>query len=400
MRKKLAIVILIVLIATITVWTFTPKPVPVSVATIQQARFVQYVEEDGKTRAKDVYIVTAPVRATLTRIDLDPGDKISKGQVVAKLLPITAELLDKRTELVLRQRLASAEDDAKSAEALEERARVAYQTAKSDFERNQKLSKRGFVSESDLEHQQLEMQLRAKEYDSAKFKTAAAKANVNAAKNAIQRFTTTEEAGVNGTNNILELTSPVTGVVLRVRRESAGSVAADTPLIEISDSTSLEVVTDILSTDAVQIPNKAKVLIKRWGGPAPLLGQVRLIEPNGFTKISALGVEEQRVNVITDILSPRSEWSNLGAGYRVDTEIIIYEDENALLVPVSALFREGEQWAVYVVRSDRAELQQIEIGRRNNQNAMVEKGLSAGDEVVIYPSDQVSDGAKVVRLGH
>jgi HlyD family secretion protein len=202
-------------------------------------------------------------------------------------------------------------------------------------------------------------------------------------------------AGAHPANERLEIRSPVAGRVLRVLQESEGMVALGTPLLEIADPSDLEVVVDVLTTDAVQIRPGMPVRIERYGAVFPLEGRVRLIEPSAFTKISALGVEEQRVNVVIDIISPFEQWKALGDGYRVETQIIVFDEESAVKIPVSALFREGEQWAVFVLSSGRAHKRIVKVGRRGGAEAMIEDGLEPGEQVIVYPSDAVKDGVRV-----
>jgi HlyD family secretion protein len=378
---------------TLLVIAFLPKPVPVEISSVVRGSFQQTVEEEGKTRVRERYVVSAPLAGHLLRIQLEEGDPVRRGGLLAVIVPGAPALLDVRTERELQERLGAAEDERRRAGASVERARAALDQAKADVERTRQLAKGGLVSPAQLERDELNVELRSREMEAVQFEHNVAEHQVELAKAALLRAQQGMKA--NAVDERLEIRSPVPGRVLRVLQESEGMVALGTPLLEIADPSDLEVVADVLTTDAVQIQPGMPVRIERYGGGFPLEGRVRLIEPSAFTKISALGVEEQRVNVVMDLVSPFEKWKALGDGYRVETQIIIFSEENAVKVPVSSLFREGEQWAVFVLSSGRAHKRIVKIGRRGGSEAMVEQGLEPGEQVIVYPSDAVQDGVRV-----
>ncbi len=372
---------------------FLPNPVPVEVASVVRGPFQQTVEEDGKTRVRERYVVSAPLAGHLLRIQLKEGDPISRNKLLAVMVPGAPALLDVRTERELQERLGAAEDERLRAGASVGRAKAALDQAKADIERTHQLAKEGLVSSAQLERDELNLKLRSREMEAAQFEDNVAEHQVKLARAALLRAQ--QGAGAHPMDERLEIRSPVPGRVLRVLQESEGMVALGAPLLEIADPSDLEVVVDVLTTDAVQIRPGMPVRIERYGAGFPLEGRVRLIEPSAFTKISALGVEEQRVNVVIDIISPFEQWKALGDGYRVETQIIVFNEENSVKIPVSALFREGEQWAVFVLSSGRAHKGIVKVGRRSGAEAMIEHGLEPGEQVIVYPSDAVQDGIRV-----
>lgn len=387
--KKLWIYLLaLFLVLGVVLWIFSHKGVPVETAKAGYGPFIQYIEDDAKTRAIDTYTIVSPVSGELLRIDLTEGDKVKKDEVIATIKPKTPVLLDIRTRQELEQELGTAEALYEQAKAESIRAEAALQTAKSDLDRKEPLAKKGFVSATELEHTRLEYQLRQKEYNASLRKLHAA-----------EHYILKVKASLSGTLNPqadkhdkVEIHSPVSGSILRVIEKSETTVEPGTKIMDIADVVGLEIVADILSDDAAKIPPHARVIIKRWGGPYSLQGRVRVVEPSGYTKISALGVEEQRVNVIIDITTPHELWKNLGDGYRVDVEIILFESAHSLMVPMSALFRDGDDWAVFLVKRHRAHKQKVNIKYHNPDQAVIEKGLQTGDEVILYPSSLIHEG--------
>jgi HlyD family secretion protein len=372
-----------------------PQPVPVDVAPVTQGRFEQTVDEDGKTRVRERYVVSAPLAGRVLRIELKEGDAIDRGGLLAVMLPAAPALLDVRTEQELKERLAAAEDESRRTKAVVQRARAAVKQAKIDFDRSRELARERLVPPAQLERDELTVTLRRKDLEAAEFEDRVAGHQVEVARAALLQV----RKGIDpqAAPDRLEIRSPVAGRVLRVLRESESVVALGTPLLEIADPSDLEIVVDVLTTDAVQITPGMPVRIERYGAGDPLDGRVRLIEPSGFTKVSALGVEEQRVNVVIDLVSPSEHWSTLGDGYRVEARIMVRAQDDAVKAPAGAVFREGEQWAVFVVDGAKAEKRVVEVGHRNGIEATIAKGLEAGDLVIVYPSDAVKDGARVTR---
>jgi HlyD family secretion protein len=292
--------------------------------------------------------------------------------------------------------VAATEATQRRATAQVARAQAVRDQAQTDIQRTHQLADRGLVSRSQLEQADLTSTTASRELEAARQAEHAAQHDVAVAQAALWQLRGTV-AGVQETQKLWQISSPVQGHVLRVLQENEGVVAAGTPLLEIANAADLEVVVDVLSTDAVQMHPGTPVRIERWGLDQTLAGRVRLIEPGAFTKVSALGVEEQRVNVIIDLVSPFTEWQTLGDNYRIDARILVYSHDNALKVPTSALFREYQQWMVFVVNDDRAHRPAVQVGRRNAVEAVVDTGVTEGDQVIEYPSDAVHDGVRVRR---
>lgn len=372
---------------------FSQKGISVETAKVKSDYFVQYIEDDAKTRAIKIYTIVSSVSGELLRINLTEGDKVNKDELIAIIKPKIPVLLDIRTKNELEQELGTAEALYEQAKAESVRAEAALQTAWSDLKRKQPLAKKGFVSETELEHTQLEYQLRQKEYNAALRKLHAAEHYILKVKASLSGTVGNETSQ----QDKVEIHSPVAGSILRVIEKSETTIEPGTKIMDIADVVGLEVVADILSEDAAKIPPHARVIIKRWGGTYPLEGRVRVVEPSGYTKISALGVEEQRVNVIIDIITSHHLWKNLGDGYKVDVEIIIFESPHSLVVPMSALFRVDGNWAVFVVKGHRAYKKVITILHHNPDQAVVGSGLKPGDEVVLYPSSLIHDGVLIKK---
>jgi HlyD family secretion protein len=370
-----------------------PRTLPVDVAVVRRGRFESVVEEDGRTRVRERYVVSAPVAGTLLRVDLEPGDAVSRDQLLATVAPSVPPLLDARSRREAGDRLGAAEDEARRAVETLAHARTALAQEKVDLARIRKLAVDGIVAQSDLDRAELAVNLRAREVAAAEFEVRVSGHRLDLARTTLARMR--DAARDPGGGEPWEIRSPVGGVVLRVVQESESAVAAGAPLLELGDPGDLEVVVDLLTEDAARIAPGARVALERWGGEVPLEGRVRQVEPSGFTKLSALGVEEQRVNVLVDIVSPRASWASLGDGFRVDVRVVLAEAEDALVVPSSALFRDGPQWAAWVVEDGRARRRGVEVARRGTRVAEIASGLAPGDVVVVYPGDAVAEGLRV-----
>lgn len=375
------------------VWAFLPQPVMVEVAEITRGHFEQTIDEDGKTRVRERYVVSAPLAGKLERITLKAGDKVSQGALLATIDPGLPTLLDVRTERELTERAGAAEAAKLRAMATVERAQAALEKSRADRERARKLAAKGFVSASQLEQAELEAKINTRELEAARYAGHAAAHDAATAHAALLQI----RGGAAGrpSGRRWEVRTPVAGYVLKVIQESEAAIAVGAPLLEIGEPADLEIVVDVLSSDAVQIRPGAPVRIERWGRIEPLDGRVRRVEPAAFTKISALGVEEQRVNVVIDLISPAEKWQSLGDGYRVDARIVVASLDNTVKVPISALFREGEQWAVFTVVDGRAAKRAVQLAQRGGMAAVVSKGLAPGDKTIIHPGDSVRDGGRV-----
>ena len=373
------------------VWLLVPKPVPVEMAAVAKGRFVASVDEDGKTRIRQRYVVAAPLAGRLSRIRLKAGDPVAGGDVVASILPPPAPLLDPRARRDAEERLGAAEAALERAKAVVERARAQTDQAKAELDRTRTLTGAGASTVQTLERAELAQRVADRDLRAAEFQNHAAEHELAQAMALLGRY----KDGVDGAAEPWTVTAPIPGVVLRVAQESATVVQSGMPLMEVGDSHDLEIVTDVLSTDAVEIRPGAEVAIEHWGGPGALSGRVRRIEPAAFTKVSTLGVEEQRVNVLIDLVSPPEQWTGLGDGYRVSTRIVVFDQNDIEIIPAGALFRRDDGWSVYVAVNGRAQLRRIELLRRSRGVAAVRNGLAAGERVIVYPDDRIGDGARV-----
>lgn len=375
------------------VWAFMPKPFSVESAAVVAGPFEQSVEEEGKTRVVEKYQISAPLTGTLRRVALKAGDKVEAGSYLTEIDSPDSPLRDPRLSRELKERLEAAKDAKdRTAIALAE-AKIAQNHFRGELDKTQTLFKEGFVSRTELDQADLQAQLKTKEKEAAEFSDHVAGHEMEMAKSAFLKAGQGNSPQKSGER--FEIRSPVRGVVLRVIKEDEGPVVPGTPILEIADSNDLEVVAEFLTTDAVSVTPGAPARIFGWGGPRPLDARVRRVEPSAFTRISALGVEEQRVNIILDIRSPREDWKKMEDGYRVDAQIILFQSLRVLKIPVSALFKRGEKWFVFIAENGRARLREVDPGRRNRLEAIVEKGLKEGEKVIIYPGNDIRDGVRI-----
>jgi HlyD family secretion protein len=370
-------------------WAFAPRPVEVEVAAAKQGRFEQAIEEDGRTRLKDRYTISAPVAARLERISLREGDCVKAGDIVAFLRPVMSPMVDERSSREAQARVNAAAAGVERAAARIARARITLQEATLEQQRTEKLAAEGFVSAARLDTVRLALDSARRELEMASAEREVAAHEQAQAAAVLQPLT---GAGLKA--RTLAVRSPVEGVVLRVAQPSEATLPAGAALLDIGDPGRMEVVSELLTTDAVQAQPGRRVVIERWGG-APVEGRVRRVEPAAFTKVSALGIEEQRVNVLVDVTSPPEEWQAMGDGYRVVVRVITQSVDAALLVPVGALFPDGAGMAVYRLDGRRARLQRVEVGGRNGVHAWVRAGLSPDQSVIVYPPKSVTDGKRV-----
>ena len=389
-KLKVAAWILVALaLVALTVRALIPKPASVSLVPVTLGPLRVTLTEEARTRVKARYTVYSPVNGALERIKLDPGASVEAGATLARISPRDAAPLDARArnEAVARRSEAAAARR-RAAVAIEE-AKVAGDFAKAELDRIQKLVESGSLPPHDLEVARKDDRVRATELESAHFSAEVAGYELELAN------ATLGLAGAGHTHETVQVTAPTRGRILRILQRE-GVVSPGTALLELADPTLLEVVVDLLTTDAARIPKDAAVLLRDWGGEGTLTGHVRLVEPSAFTKISALGVEEQRVPVVIDLDDRSAVGDRLGDGFRIEVEITLWEAESVTRVPVSALFRDGQKWAVFAVAGGRASRRTLEIGHRNGDLAEVQGGLAAGDQVIAYPVDTLTDGAKVV----
>ena len=403
LNTKIAIGVGTLTLAALLAWSFAPRPVEVEVATARIGAFEQAITEDGKTQLRERYVVSAPLAGRLARIALTEGDRVAANAVVATLTPVLPPMLDERSRREQTSRVEASEANVQRASARIARTRITLEQARNDLARTEQLARQGFVAPIRLDNERLAVQAAQREVDAAVQEQHVARHELEQARAALQA-----SRGAPGSAGAFELRSPIDGLVLRVVQTSEATVALGSPLIELGDLRDIEVVVELLTTDALSAPPGSRVRIERWGGPAALEGRVRRIEPAAFTKVSALGVEEQRV--LIDITSAPSQWQALGDGFRVEAHIVTLAIDQALTVPVSAVFplpavpgQAGDdgpgtrepKFAVFVVRDGRARLTPVDIGARNGSTAWVRSGVAAGSNVIIYPSADVTDAAKV-----
>jgi HlyD family secretion protein len=358
-----------------------PDPIAVEVATAEMRPLDVTVDEDGRTRAVDRYVVTAPVAGRLERITIREGDCIGAGDMIARIEPLP---LDASTREQLEARLSAARARQRAAAATFERARSARDQARRELERRRSLANEGAIATEQVEQYALALETREEELRSAEAANSAAAADVDA----VQASLLAER----GPNAAIAVRAPAEGTALRIPERSGRIVQAGETLLEIGDPAALEIIVDVLTTDAVRIRPGMPATLEGWGGSTAIPARVRIIEPSAFTHTSALGVDEQRVNVILD-LEERPE--SLGDGYRVEASILIWAAENVLTVPSSALFRTGSGWQLFVMEDGRAQLRDVVIGERSGVTAQITQGLSEGELVLEFPSDEIRDGIRV-----
>jgi HlyD family secretion protein len=392
-RKQLIVGGVVLVVLVLVVYGFLPDRAVVQVAPVRRAEMRVVVEEEGVTQVVENYTISAPAAAWLRRVDLQAGDSVAAGDPVAYLEPPRSTTLDPRSRSQAEARVTTAEAGLKRAERAAEAARVAADQAVSERTRVEGLVELGSATERMKERAVAEAESALANREAADAGVVAARAELSAARAALG---TGDESG-----ETLEasrvLRAPAAGRVLAVVQESAGMVSPGMPILSIGDTKALEVRVDVLSQDAVRIMPGARVLFDQWGGDGLLEGRVLRIEPQGFTSVSSLGVEEQRVNVIAAITTPANERGSLGAGYRVIARFIIWESQDVLQIPSSALFSTEDGWAVFAVRGGRAKLQPVEIGHRTGLAVQIASGLAQGDEVIAHPGNDLSDGDRVER---
>ncbi len=376
-----AILIAIVLL----VLAFRPAPLDADVATVQSGPLQESLEQEGKTRMHDRFVLASTVAGRLLRVEVHAGDRLKAGEVVAVIEPSP---LEPQQRAALEARLSAAQEIQREATARVQQADAQRTQAAADLQRATKLGAEGVISREALEKAQTDDKAAAKELDAAMFKSKAAAFQVEEARAALLAVT---PAG-NGASKTVYLRSPVAGHVLRLIEQSERVISAGTPVIEIGYSPRLEITADYLTTDAVKIAPGMAAVIEEWGGNAPIPAEVRLVEPSAFTKVSALGVEEQRVNVILDFLGAPQ---NLGDAYRVGVRVITWESPKTLKVPLSALFRRGENWNVFLASGNRAVHRQVKVGHRSDLEAEVLDGLKEGDLVIVHPSNELAEGSRI-----
>ena len=388
-RRLLLSAVVIGSLVAVALW---PKTIDVELARVVRGPLVVTVDEEGRTRVRDRFVVAAPVAGRLLRIELKPGDQVARGAVVAMLQPEPPPLLDARTQAETLAAVDSAAASLEHAHAEERRAHAVLTQAQRELTRSQDLLTAGVTSRQELEAREAEAAVAREAVNAAESAVRAASADLERA-----RVRAAGSSRANRPGGTVVVRAPVDGVVLQRFRESESIVRAGEPLLDIGDPRQIEIVTDLLSTDAVRVEVGARAIVEQWGGETPLAATVRRVEPGGFTKVSALGIEEQRVNVVLDLVGTGTDCQSLGDAYHVETRIVLWEAARVLKVPTSALFRHGAQWAVFVASEGRARLTVVELGHQTGQEAEVTSGLSEEMRVLVHPADVVRDGSRITK---
>ena len=372
-------------------WLLRPRPIVVETARVERGTLEATVTAEGKTRVRNLFVVAAPVDGELERISLKAGDVIAGSSLIARIWPAAPKPLDVRSGAEAVAAVAAARAAVEKAEATEKEAVAALTHAESTLQTSLQLAKEGVVAPKDAEHAAHEVDIRRQ----------AVRASGSAVQEARASLARAEAAAATSASNpagraVTEVRTPTAGRILRVLRESAGPVAAGTPLLEVGNVNAIEIAADFLTSDAMAVSPSAKATILDWGGPEPLAARVRQIEPGGFTKISALGLEEQRVPIILDLVNNAP--AGFGNDFHVKVAIVVWTGRDVLTIPSTALFRTGDDWAVFVVRDGKAQLHRVIVGRSDDTKSAIERGLNAGDEIVIQPSDALRDRSRVAPL--
>ena len=388
-KKLIAAVLIVAGIVGVALW---PESMEVSVVHAERGPMQVTVDEDGETRVRDRFLITAPVSGRVQRIEIEPGDMVVRGRtVVARITPAESPLLDPRTRSELQASIEAATAAVGQAKAERQRAATALERARTTLRRQQELMKAGAIAADALDAAETTVATSEDAVRAAEFTERRAESELQLARARLSAPSTSGRS--------VDVLSPIDGTVLKRLRESEGTVPVGEPLLEIGEPGRMEIVADLLSTDAVRVSPGAEVLIEQWGGGHTLHGRVRRVEPSGFMKVSALGVEEQRVNVVIDFMN-LAEASRLGDGYRVEVRIVLWKENDVIKVPVGALFRQGDGWAVFVVAEGRVRRQIVQLGQRNENEGQITSGLDAGATIVLHRPDTLMDGARVtVREG-
>jgi len=395
-RRGAAVVLAAAIVIAGGVYALWPEPVPVDVAVIDRGPLDVTVGDEGRTRVREVYVVSAPIAGRLLRSPREVGDTVEAGKtVVAVIQPSMPQFLDERQRSEERARVGAAEAAERLAEAEVNRASAELSFAIRDLNRAQGLADTKVISERALEEARLTVDTKRAAQASAEATLAVRRQELESARARLIEPDTSATAAAAGADCCVDVKSPADGEVLKIDLKSEQVVSAGMPLIEIGDPADLEIVVELLTIDAVKVTPGDRALIEGWGGASDFEAKVRRIDPAGFEKVSALGIEEQRVTVVLDPTSDRSAWAGLGHDYRVFVRIVIWHADDAVRVPLGALFRDGEDWAVFAVADGRATLRHVRIGHRNDLRAEVAGGLEPGDTVIVHPSDRVDDGVRV-----
>jgi HlyD family secretion protein len=392
LRRKILVISIVLIVIVLIIYGFLPKTQTVDLVSVTRGPLQITIEEEGRTRLKERFTISAPTAGYMRRINVKVGDNVKKGQIVAVLEPLQSQALDPRSRATAQTSVSSAEALLKAAAERETMTKADAAYVEQRRERLKALYDKNSISRDQFERIDSEAQKARAVQRSAAAEVSVARSELERAKATLHNFTNIERGG---RHDAVEVIAPLSGDVFRVYRESEGAVSIGEPLMDIGDSKNMEVRVDVLSSDAVKIKKGTAVLFKRWGNDEPLTGKVQLVEPAGFTKVSSLGVEEQRVLVIADITSPPEKWSVLGDGFRMEAHFIIWEEQNILQIPASSLFRSGKDWAVFVEEKGKARKRIVDVGQRNGLAAQILSGLKENEKVLAYPDDSINEGTKI-----
>ncbi len=391
MKQKLGLLAALIVFLAILGWAFYPKPFDVDVAEIHVGNFERTIEESGKTRLRDRYVISAPVAGKLARLTVREGDVVQAGQVVALLWPAPPPLLDERRLQEQSEQVAAAEASVARANAGLQKSELVLLQAEADLRRNESLAARGFISPIQIENTRLTVQQKQREREVSVQERNAARHQLAQLRIALQRSSGREPLA----KQAVAVTAPSSGKVVKLRQQSEAVLAAGANLLDIGDPVAIEVIVELLTEDAAQIKPGVLATLSNWGGPATLQARVRLVEPSAFTKVSALGVEEQRVNVVLDIRSPPEAWQTLGDNYKVDITIPVQSATKVTMAPVACLFPRGSRSALFVLDHGRVRTEEVELLARNGREAWIKTSLAAGTKVITYPPAGLKEGDRV-----
>ena len=389
-KKQLYLGLVAGLLAIIVILGFMPDPISVSVVKVTKGPFAVYVEEEGQTRLIDRFIISAPMAGYARRIDFNVGDKVQRGDVLIEMEPLRADMLDSRSHAKAKALVSLKRSSLLVAEAQAKAAQAEAAFARDEFARMSELHRQALVSREQFQHAQKARRQADAAEESAVHTIDVARFELENAEASLKAFSAT-----GAEKNTINILAPVDGVVLAITHKSEGVVVSGQTMMQLGNPNLIEIQVDVLSEDAVKVTQDMPVIIERWGGEQPLQGRVRRVEPVGFTKLSALGVEEQRVNVIVDLVSPPEQWLSLGDAYRVEAKIVIWQRDDVLQLPSSAIFQDGAAWAVFVHDDGRAVKRQIQKGKKSGLLTQVISGVAESEQVISYPDTQLRDGSRV-----
>lgn len=392
LKKHPGIIITAIVIALLLAWGFQPKEVQVETIQPKQAPLTVSIQEDGRTRIIDRYPISAPVNGMTCRMHLKVGTEVKQDEILLEIRPLPSAILDSRSRAQAQQSVSAAQASLQAAKQQQAALQATALQAELEVKRFQPMLSKGLISKDVFDKAQTQSQAANANLKTAEYQVKVAEHELEAAQVMLKY-----SSGETGSEQLelVKVKSPIDGRILKVNRQCDGPVSVGESMLEIGDPKQLEIEVDVLSADAVKIKPGMKVLFDRWGGDKPLEGEVRLIEPVGFTKVSALGVEEQRVWVIADFTSAPELWQSLGDAYRVEAEFVLWHEEEVLQIPSSAAFRYQGGWAVFTDENGTAKRKTIEIGKRNGLQIQVLSGLSETDSVINNPNETVEDGVKI-----